>query len=132
MRDRGLIWSALLLFLGFLTLPVWHNLSARITAKGPEPALPMREKQCVAPVEYMKTSHMNLLMNWRESTVRQGTRDFTARDGRHFTMSLTATCLGQCHSAKADFCDRCHTYAAVSLPCWDCHQDSKTGIRSAR
>ena len=46
--------------------------------------------------------------------------------------SLSATCLGECHGAKADFCDRCHNYAAVSPPCWNCHLDSKPVLRSAR
>ncbi len=132
MRDRGFIYGGLLLFLAFLTLPVWHNLSARVTAKGPDPVLPVREKQCVAPLAYMKSSHMNLLFNWRDSAVRQGVRDYTAFDGKHYTMSLTGTCLKQCHAGKADFCDRCHNYAAVSLPCWDCHLDSRQVLRSAR
>jgi hypothetical protein len=47
-------------------------------------------------------------------------------------MSLTNTCLRECHTAKADFCDRCHDYEAVSLPCWDCHMDSKTLLGSAK
>ena len=46
-------------------------------------------------------------------------------------MSLTNTCLAQCHGAKADFCERCHNYAAVTLACWDCHQESKTILGSA-
>src|SRR5271165_3573685 len=103
MRDRGIIWTGLLIFLLFVTVPVWHNLSAGVTAKGPAPVLPVREKQCVAPVEYMKTSHMTLLLDWREKVVRQAGRDYTAADGRHFNMSLTSTCLQQCHAAKADF-----------------------------
>jgi hypothetical protein len=123
MRDRGLIWSGLALFLAFLTLPVWHNLSAHVTAKGPEPVLPKTQKQCVAPVEFMKSSHMSLLLDWRDSALREGSRDYTTADGRHYQISLTSTCLTECHGAKADFCDRCHTYAAVSPPCWDCHLD---------
>ena len=124
MRDRGIIYGGLLLFLGFATLPVWHNLIAGITAKGPNPRLPVNAKQCVAPVEFMRTSHMSLLLDWRENVVRRGGRDFTAFNGKHYPMSLTSTCLEQCHGAKADFCDRCHNYAAVSPPCWNCHLDS--------
>jgi len=126
MRDRGVIYCGLAVFLGLATFPAWHDLSARVNARGPNPALPRNQKQCVAPVEYMKTSHMNLLLDWRENVVRRGERDFTASDGKHYSMSLTATCLEQCHGTKRDFCDRCHNYAAVSPPCWDCHLDSKT------
>jgi len=132
MRDRGIIYAGLVIFLGLATFPAWHNLAARVTAKGPNPALPAREKQCVAPLEYMKTAHMTLLLNWREDVVRRDVRDFTAFNGKHYTMSLTTTCLQQCHGTKADFCDRCHNYAAVSPPCWNCHLDSKVVLRSAR
>jgi len=132
MRDRPIIYCGLLVFLGFLTLPVWHNLSARVTAKGPEPVLPKNQKQCVAPVAYMKSSHMDLLFNWRYEVVRQGARDYTAFDGTHYHMNLTQTCLQECHGNKADFCDRCHNYAAVSPPCWNCHLDSGPALRSAR
>jgi hypothetical protein len=128
MRDRGIIYTGLLLFLVFLTLPVWHNLFAGVTAKGPEPVLPKNEKQCVAPADYMKRSHMNLLLDWRETVVRTGAREYTAPDGRRFNMSLSNTCLHQCHTDKSEFCDRCHNYEAVALPCWDCHVDSKTAF----
>lgn len=133
MRDRGIIWTGLAIFLAFVTFPLWHNLSAAVTAKGPNPALPVNARQCVAPVEYMKTSHMRLLLDWREQVVRQGGREFTAFNGQHYNMSLTSTCLEQCHtSGKAEFCDRCHNYAAVSVPCWDCHADFKSNLGSAK
>lgn len=121
MRDRGIIWCGLAVFLGLVTFPAWH----RSSTKGPDPVLPVREKQCVAPTAYMKSSHMNLLMTWRDEAVRQNQRDYTTFDGRHYRISLTATCLNQCHAGKADFCDRCHNYAAVSLTCWNCHVDKK-------
>jgi hypothetical protein len=125
MRDRPVIYCGLALFLGLATFPAWRNLSTGANARGPNPVLPASQKQCVAPVAYMKASHGSLLIEWRDIVVRQNTRDFTAFDGKHYNMSLTATCLKQCHGGKADFCDRCHTYAAVSLTCWSCHQDSR-------
>ena len=27
----------------------------------------------------------------------------------------------ECHTDKAEFCDRCHNYAGVNPYCWDCH-----------
>jgi len=132
MRDRGIIWTALAIFVVLVTMPVWHNLSASVTGKGPNPVLPAREKQCVAPTAFMKGNHMRLLLDWRESVVRGNTREFVTADGRHYNMSLTSTCLKQCHGGKADFCDRCHNYTAVSAPCWNCHVDSKATLWSAR
>lgn len=133
MHDRPIIWCGLLIFLGLVTFPVWRSLSAGATTKGPEPVLPTRQKQCVAPVAYMKTSHMKLLIDWRDTAVRQDDRVFKAFNGKTYTINLTTTCLAECHGAKADFCDRCHNYAGVSPPCWDCHLDSKQVVlRSAR
>lgn len=136
MRDRTVIYCGLALFVGLVTFPAWHDLSAGVTAKGPNPVLPVNQKKCVEPVAYMKSSHMTMLMSWRDTVVRQDSRDFTASDGRHYKMSLTQTCLAQCHNGKTDFCDRCHNYSAVTLPCWNCHVDSKQdfskqGFRSA-
>ena len=124
MRDRGAILGGLALFVGLITFPVWFNLAAGTKPKGPEPKLPAVEKRCVASTEYMRTSHMDLLTSWREEVVRRSGRTFVAFDGTTYNMSLTQTCL-KCHGSKADFCDRCHTYAVVTPYCWDCHIDPK-------
>jgi hypothetical protein len=124
MRDRGVIIGGLTLFLVLVTFPVWYNRAAGTTSRAPELKRPVEEKNCVAPVAYMRTSHMELLTTWRDQVVRQQVRTFTAFDGRSYTMALTQTCL-KCHASKADFCDRCHDYAGVAPYCWDCHIDPK-------
>jgi hypothetical protein len=73
--------------------------------------------------DYMRAEHMQLLDLWRHSVVRNGKRVFVNTSGKEFNMSLSNTCL-DCHSNKADFCDRCHTYASVEPYCWDCHIDN--------
>jgi len=132
MRDRGLIVGGLIVFLGLIAFPIWYNLAGGpAAAQPPEIPLPVSEKECVAPTAYMKTSHMNLLIAWRDAVVRQDMRTFTAFNGRTYNMSLSNTCLQQCHTSKADFCDRCHTYSGVKTPyCWDCHVDP-TGAQQA-
>ena len=129
MRDRPVIVAGLLVFLGLVTLPLWYDRAAGMTSKGPEPVLPTQERQCVAPVEYMKSSHMALLLDWRDRVVREGATTYVAADGRRYTMSLSKTCLN-CHASKADFCDRCHTYAGVTPACFDCHVDPSLVRRS--
>jgi len=124
MRDRGLIMGGLAVFLGLITFPVWYNIAAGTSSKAPELKRPEQEKNCVAPVAYMRTSHMELLTSWRDRVVRQNIRAFTAFDGKTYTMGLTQTCM-KCHASKADFCDRCHEYAGVTPHCWDCHIDPK-------
>ena len=124
MRDRGLIVGGLVLFLALVTFPVWSNLASARNAKAPELKLPPKEKRCVADVGYMRSSHMELLVAWREKVVREGARTFVAADGTKHEMSLSKTCL-ECHGARKDFCDRCHDYAGVRPYCWDCHVDPK-------
>jgi len=124
MRDRALILGGLALFLAVVTSPVWLNLAGATSSKGPEPKLPPREKRCVADVEYMRSSHMDLLVSWRETVVRRAGRTYVAADGTKYQMSLTQTCL-ECHGARKEFCDRCHDYAGVRPYCWDCHVDPK-------
>ncbi len=132
MRDRGVIYTGLLVFLGIITFPMWRDRAAGTTTRGPEPILPAQEKQCVAPLSYMRTSHMQLLMDWRDGLVRRNIHTYAAFNGRNFNISLTGTCLTRCHTSKADFCDRCHNYAGVSVYCWDCHVDPKLARRSAK
>ncbi len=121
MRDRFLIFAGLTAFVALITFPAWYGRAAGTTSRPPDLKLPAKEKQCVAPISTMRTSHMQMLIQWREEAVRQGIRTFTTADGRVYRISLTGTCLG-CHD-KQGFCDRCHNYAAVKPVCWDCHVD---------
>ena len=120
MRDRPLILGGLALVLALVTGPAWHALA---TAPAPPPTLarPVGATQCVAPVEFMRASHMKLLEQWRDRVVRDGVRTYTDSSGHVVRMSLSGTCLGTCHTDKAKFCDRCHDYADVKPTCWNCH-----------
>jgi hypothetical protein len=84
--------------------------------------------QCIAPAEEMRRNHMDMLQHQRDRTMRQGIRGEKA--------SLNE-CIN-CHASKTTgsvtgkdgFCQSCHTYAAVKLDCWDCHQP-KAGYKAA-
>ena len=79
----------------------------------------------MAPASYMRGSHMQLLIEWRDEAVREGERTLRAFNGKTYDMSLTRTCLTQCHTNRNEFCDRCHDYAGVSDPyCWRLPQRS--------
>lgn len=124
MRDQSLIYIGLFVFLAVITLPFTYDLAAGRTSQPPDLTLPKNEKQCVEPVDYMKSSHMQLLLDWRDNYVRKDIRVYTASDGRSFNIGLTGTCLQQCHTNKAEFCDRCHNFAGAQNPyCMDCHVD---------
>jgi len=132
MRDRVWIYSGLAVFLALITFPMWYNTARGKTSKPPDLKLPASAKQCVMPVSYMKSSHMELLAEWRETVVRRGVRTYHAPDGKSYEISLTNTCLKACHGDKTEFCDRCHLYAGVQGPyCWDCHNNTRA-MRAAR
>ena len=106
-------------------LPIlWHAAALGTEAEQPKLQLPAQAKECVAPLPYMRAAHMQLLIEWREDVVREGVRQIHATNGKSYDVSLTRTCLGECHTNRAEFCDRCHAYAGVSTPyCWDCHNN---------
>jgi len=121
MYDAGKIIIGLAVFLVLATIPIWYNLASGEAAEGaPELEILPDVGQCVAPKEFMRTSHMVLLDQWRNEVVRHGRRMHVTDDGRRFEISLSGTCM-KCHSNKARFCDRCHDYTKVDVYCWDCH-----------
>lgn len=122
--DAGKILVGLVAFAGLAATPVVYNTAGDKIGARPELTLGTAEKNCVLPVDAMRATHMQLLHEWRDTVVRTGQRMTHMADGRPIRMSLTGTCLG-CHPKKAEFCDRCHNYAAVTLDCFECHVDSK-------
>lgn len=126
MNDRPLILAGLTLFVGLVTTPLWHcALDRQAALAAPPIKLPAQEKQCVAPSDYMRTSHMELLKHWQHEAARDGLRQFVAFNGKTYDKNPTRTCLTQCHTDRKEFCEKCHDYAGVSDPdCWNCHNDS--------
>ena len=120
MYDANKIVTGLVIFLGLITLPIWYSLTSAEAARVPEPIISTQEKECIESAQYMRDNHMELVENWRETVVREGSRTYVASDGKEYQMSLTGTCLS-CHSNKADFCDQCHNYVGITPNCWDCH-----------
>jgi len=118
MYDKGKIILGLVIFVVIFTTPFWWN--AGVAKPVPQIELPKKEKYCVDSKEYMRTSHMVILNDWRDSVVRNGNRIYVADSGQKFNMSLSNQCL-TCHASKEKFCDRCHNYLQVAPYCWDCH-----------
>jgi len=127
MYDAGKIITGLIIFVCLVTFPVWYLLANQGAASGVDLELPADKTQCVESTEYMKSSHMELLNSWRQSVVRDENRTYVSSTGEKYEISLTGTCL-ECHSNKAEFCDKCHTYSGVVSPnCWDCHVTGEGG-----
>lgn len=89
----------------------------------PQLAAPAKGESCVEPTDVMRRNHPDFLKTQRDETMYLG-----IRDGKY---SLNG-CI-ECHAAAdpeaADpneksiegFCEECHTYAAVRVDCWSCH-----------
>ncbi len=123
MYDSGKVITGLTIFALVVMFPVWYNV---VNGAGhtPEPQKPTNTKNCVAEKEFMRTSHMKLLNDWRDEVVRSGDRKYISVDGVNYQKSLQNGCMN-CHANKTKFCDECHTYAAVKPYCWDCHVQPK-------
>jgi len=121
--DKKWIIAGLVIFGFIATFPFWYNIGK--TAPKPDPQYTEKakaSKRCVREKSYMKSDHMRILDEWRDTVVRNASRKYINDRGEEFEMSLSNTCM-DCHSNKAEFCDRCHNYASVDPYCWDCHID---------
>jgi len=120
MYDGKKIIPGLLIFLGLITYPIWHNNVSGKTSYAPKPEIPADKKECVEPKAFIRVNHKNLLDDWKTSVVRNGVRTYQASNKKRYTMSLNRTCM-DCHKDKTKFCDQCHNYMGVTNKCWDCH-----------
>ena len=77
-------------------------------------------ESCVEDAAYMRKNHMKLLLHQRDETVHKGIRT---------TRYSLRNCI-ECHASKTNnsvaaskenFCQSCHSYAAVKLDCFECH-----------
>ena len=89
--------------------------------------------KCIAPAEEMRRNHMEMLKHQRDLTLRQGVRGAAA--GKAASLNGCIEChasrqTGSVTGGKDGFCESCHSYAAVRLDCWDCHQP-KPGQKAA-
>jgi hypothetical protein len=134
--DFKYIALGLLIFFGLVFSPVLPNLGKTVAAPDPKldtPAiqkLAEKDRKCVMPKDYMRASHMQMLIDWREAVVRDGQREFVNPEGKKYVASLSNTCM-ECHSNKTQFCDQCHNYVAVTPNCWGCHLDKEQKVAKA-
>jgi hypothetical protein len=118
MYDGKLIIPGLIVFVALMTFPIWKNMGNA----GPVPKLekPKGVTRCVESAQFMRTSHMKVLDDWRDEVLREGDRVPIELEGVKYDKSLMNGCM-KCHTEKKKFCDECHTYASVKPYCWDCH-----------
>lgn len=96
--------------------------NAAVAGRVPQPVIEVASGagQCVAEPAFMRRNHMELLKHQRDDTLRSGIRttkyslkDCISCHASQTTNSVTA--------APSNFCQSCHTYAAVKIDCFECH-----------
>jgi hypothetical protein len=87
------------------------------------------EQGCVEPTAEMRKNHMEYILDQRDATMHEGIRT------RQHSLE---ECIN-CHVSDAPdaprvdsekhFCNSCHTYASVSIDCFQCHADRPVNSR---
>lgn len=95
--------------------------ASEATGRVPKPAIERGQgDQCVEDTEFMRKNHMALLKHQRDETVHRGIR----------TKERSLNGCIECHASRKtgrvvgsdeNFCQGCHSYAAVQLDCFECH-----------
>lgn len=78
--------------------------------------------KCVEPITDMRRNHMNMILHQRDQTLRSGIR--TSRHSLKNCIDCHADPKTNSVLGKDGFCESCHTYAAVSVDCFECHSPS--------
>lgn len=94
------------------------------TARGLQPLVEKaRGGECVAEPAFMRRNHMKLLRHQRDDTLRGGIR--TGRYSLKACVACHASPVSQSVTAEpTNFCQSCHTYAAVKVDCFECHANT--------
>jgi hypothetical protein len=115
--------ARILLSLLLLVAPGWAAAADQLVAvAGPMgPKLDIgKGGHCVRDPKFMRKNHFKLILHQRVATVRKGIR------GSKYELT---NCV-DCHASKVNhsvlgtnqnFCQGCHTYAAVKIDCFECH-----------
>ncbi len=124
---RGLYGLALLL----AACPaVWADASAPQAAlsRVPQPVIEAaRGDKCVEDPAFMRRNHMNLLKHQRDDTLRGGIR--TAKYSLKTCVECHASQTnGSVNVASTNFCQSCHTYAAIKIDCFECHANKPPAL----
>lgn len=123
MKLLRILVTAITAFIAVSPAPTFAGEGART----PKPVIEIAgEGKCVAPPDEMRRNHMEMLKHQRDRTLRQGIRGEPASLNACIechASKKTGSVLGASESGKgSNFCETCHSYVAVKLDCFECHQ----------
>jgi predicted CXXCH cytochrome family protein len=118
-RSSALIVAALFAGAASIGLALAEE-SAGLT---PLPAIPKgKGDHCVRPVDFMRRCHMVMLLRQRDETVHEGVRgDFNIEGCVNCHAVKGADGQPVSYADPRHFCRSCHSYASVSIDCFECH-----------
>jgi [DsrC]-trisulfide reductase subunit J len=90
----------------------------------PTPAIPKgKGDHCVRDTDFMRRYHMVMLKHQRDDTVHEGVRggDFSIRACVNCHAVNGADGQPVSYADPRHFCRSCHSYASVSIDCFECH-----------
>ena len=107
-----------------LLAAAWLAIPVAVDARAPLPQFPEgRGDACVEPLDVIRRDHMDFLNHHRDQTTYLGIR--TKQHSLKNCIECHATKDDEGHwvsvSAPGQFCESCHSYAAVSMDCFQCH-----------
>ncbi len=100
----------------------------------PVPFIPKgKGDHCVRDVDFMRRYHMTMLMHQRDDTVHEGVRggDFSIRACVNCHAVNGADGRSVSYADPKHFCRSCHSYASVSIDCFECHASKPEPEKSA-
>lgn len=109
---------------------LWLIVALLTVASSAAPLLPVIPKapadQCVEPTDLMRRDHMNMLLHQRDETMYFGIRTKKHSLKACIDCHVQPDDKGQYPSYKTEehFCNACHSFAAVSIDCFQCHRDT--------
>jgi hypothetical protein len=100
----------------------------------PKPVIQKGEgDKCVEDTGYMRRNHMKVLNHHRDKTMHEGIRTKQHSLKGCINCHATPNAAGQkTVLGKDHFCQSCHSYAAVSVDCFQCHSSKPAGNASAQ
>ncbi len=119
-RSATLAFAALFVGAASIGLALAEDSAGRT----PTPVIPKgRGEHCVRDTAFMRRYHMTMLMHQRDDTVHEGVRggDFSIRAcvNCHAVQGADGQPVG--YADPKHFCRSCHSYASVSIDCFECH-----------
>ena len=79
MYDGNKIIPGLIIFLGIMTYPLWHNTVSGKTGYIPKPKAPADQKECIEPKAFIRVNHKALLEDWRTGGRSQRNKNVSGR-----------------------------------------------------